>query len=71
AVLDNGPGIPEDVQARLFDPFFTTKTDGMGMGLAISQKIVENHGGRLSASSHAGDGAVFRITLPSKGMEKT
>ena len=65
AVSDGGHGIPVEKLARVFEPFFTTKTSGMGMGLPISQNIIEIHGGRLWAENNAaGTGAVFRFTLP-------
>jgi signal transduction histidine kinase len=48
----------------LFDPFFTTKETGMGMGLPISQTILENHGGSIWADSTEGEGAVFYVRLP-------
>ena len=63
-VLDNGPGIPADLRARLFEPFFTTKTAGMGMGLSICRSIAENHGGQLSADNRSRGGAEFKLTLP-------
>lgn len=62
-VRDNGPGLPDAYQVRLFDPFFTTKVNGMGMGLTISQSIVEAHGGRLFAEDSAA-GTAFCICLP-------
>ena len=67
AVLDNGPGIPEDVQARLFDPFFTTARGrgGTGLGLHIVHNIVTNRlGGRIAISSDAACGVRFRMVLP-------
>jgi C4-dicarboxylate-specific signal transduction histidine kinase len=64
AVQDSGPGIaPESMQA-LFEPFYTTKESGMGMGLPISQTILENHGGTIWAESAPHGGAVFYIRLP-------
>ncbi|WP_328988056.1 PAS domain-containing sensor histidine kinase [Thiorhodovibrio winogradskyi] len=64
SVADNGPGIPSSRMARLFDPFFTTKETGMGMGLPISQTILDNHEGRIWAESSPGQGACFFISLP-------
>ncbi|HEY6630116.1 MAG TPA: ATP-binding protein [Rhizobiaceae bacterium] len=67
AVRDTGPGISTEHLQRLFEPFFSTKQDGMGMGLAICRTTVEAHGGRLTAESEVGNGAVFRATLPASG----
>jgi two-component system sensor kinase FixL len=64
AVADTGPGIPDEVASRLFKPFVTTKPGGMGIGLAISQSIVEAHGGSLGAAPNQGGGTVFRFRLP-------
>jgi signal transduction histidine kinase len=64
AVSDCGTGIPPDKVKRLFEPFFTTKPNGMGMGLAISQTIIEAHGGKIWAENNAARGAVFKFTLP-------
>jgi signal transduction histidine kinase len=61
---DSGTGIPSDLIGQIFEPFFTTKTSGMGMGLAISRKIVEAHGGRIEARNTASGGAEFSIYLP-------
>jgi PAS domain S-box-containing protein len=65
-VQDNGPGIPPGRMERLFDPFFTTKQAGMGMGLPISQTILENHEGRIWVESVLGRGSTFHVTLPVK-----
>ena len=64
AVRDSGPGIAPEMLERLFSPFATTKREGLGFGLAISRRIVEAHGGQLSAVAAPGGGAVFRFTLP-------
>jgi two-component system NtrC family sensor kinase len=65
-IADSGPGIPDEVIGRIFDPFFTTKPvgEGTGLGLSISYEILQKHGGRLTAESPAGGGAVFTVTLP-------
>ena len=63
-VEDTGPGIGQEVLERLFEPFYTTKDKGMGMGLPISQTIVEDHGGRIWADSTPGFGTCFHLVLP-------
>ena len=67
AVTDCGRGIPTDKVTRLFEPFFTTKPNGMGMGLAISQTIIEAHGGKIWGGNNSTGGAVFKFTLPANG----
>lgn len=62
-VSDKGPGLPHAVRERLFDPFFTTKPTGAGLGLPISQSIIESHGGRLWGENNPGGGATFHFTL--------
>jgi len=69
-VSDNGPGVPESIQAKLFQPFFSTKEEGTGLGLSIATRIVEEHGGWLDLKSREGQGATFIITLPA-GEEQT
>jgi PAS domain S-box-containing protein len=64
SVSDWGIGLPVDEAERIFDAFFTTKPQGTGMGLSISRRIIESHGGRLWGSPNAGRGAVFQFTLP-------
>ncbi|MGB5830948.1 MAG: ATP-binding protein [Thiohalocapsa sp.] len=64
SVRDNGPGIPPERMTHLFDPFFTTKETGMGMGLPISQTILENHDGEIWAESAPGVSTVFHVRLP-------
>ncbi|RWP16331.1 MAG: PAS domain-containing sensor histidine kinase [Mesorhizobium sp.] len=63
-VEDSGPGIADDVASQLFKPFVTSKPGGMGVGLSISKRIVEAHGGEISVSRNAAGGATFRFTLP-------
>jgi len=64
-VVDDGRGIPPEILPRIFDPFFTTKLRGVGMGLAIARKIVDAHGGQISAESAPGKGTSVRVWLPS------
>jgi len=67
AVIDNGPGIPQDRQQKIFEPFFSTKgLRGTGLGLAVTQRIVEEHGGRILVESAEGKGATFTIVLPAE-----
>jgi two-component system sensor histidine kinase HydH len=63
-VRDDGPGIARDVRARLFQPFVTGKADGVGLGLSICKRLIEAHGGRISAGDAPGGGTVVRFTLP-------
>jgi signal transduction histidine kinase len=62
-VRDNGPGFPPGSHGRLFEAFFTTKTRGTGLGLALCQRVIEEHGGRIRAGRD-GPGAEVIITLP-------
>jgi PAS domain S-box-containing protein len=67
-VSDNGPGMPEEVKAKIFTPFFSTKKKkGTGMGLAVVSRIVTSHGGTTTVESEPGKGATFRVTLPIQG----
>jgi len=63
-ISDTGPGISHDVQRRIFEPFFTTKARGTGLGLAVAQRIIEEHGGTIDVSSEIGEGTKFTIQLP-------
>ncbi len=64
-VEDNGPGIPADLQNQIFSPFFSTKTDGSGLGLSFSRRVVEMHDGDISFWSEPGS-TIFTLTLPEK-----
>jgi len=62
-IADSGPGIPKEIVERIFDPFFSTNKDGNGLGLAITQQIINAHNGQIKVNSVPG-GTVFRISLP-------
>ena len=61
---DDGPGIPPEEVDRVFQPFHTTRSDGTGLGLALVQRIVESHGGRIDLEPRPGLGAAFTVRLP-------
>jgi signal transduction histidine kinase len=63
-VRDRGPGVAPEVRARLFEPFFTTRANGTGLGLAVSRRIAEAHGGSLQLVEAPGPGATFELRLP-------
>jgi signal transduction histidine kinase len=66
SVEDSGPGIEPKKMSGVFDAFVTTKASGMGLGLALSQMIIERHDGQIVVVPGANNGAHFRITLPIK-----
>src|SRR5215831_11020758 len=68
-VRDSGPGLDPQHLDRLFEAFYTTKPHGLGLGLAISRRIIEAHGGQLWASPNTGPGATFQFTLPTGGKQ--
>ena len=65
-IRDTGTGIPEGVIQKIFLPFYTTKQEGIGLGLALVQKIIVSHGGNIEVESKEGEGSVFRIVLPAE-----
>jgi two-component system, sensor histidine kinase FlrB len=68
-VSDTGPGIPPGQEAKIFEAGFSTRAASPGLGLAVSRKIVEQHGGSLAAVNRAGAGASFRLTFPLEEQE--
>ncbi|QER42638.1 GHKL domain-containing protein [Thermodesulfobacterium sp. TA1] len=64
SVKDTGEGIPEEFQDKVFEPFFTTKVTGSGLGLACVEKIVREHGGKITFFSKKGEGTEFKVYLP-------
>ncbi|HCT85759.1 MAG TPA: PAS domain-containing sensor histidine kinase, partial [Candidatus Margulisbacteria bacterium] len=65
-IADTGKGMSKDTRDNLFKPFFTTKENGTGLGLAVTRKIIEDHGGKISVESELGTGSNFNIYLPRK-----
>lgn len=63
-IEDNGVGIKDEHKNRVFDPYFTTKSEGTGLGLSLSAKIIEEHGGTISLESEAGKGTAVTVQLP-------
>ena len=70
-MIDRGSGIEPKNLENIFNPFFTTKPEGIGFGLAIVSKIVNEHGGRITCESERGRGTTFRIALPLDGTPAT
>ncbi len=70
-VVDDGPGIAEEVLPLIFEPLFTTKTRGTGLGLAIVHALVQKHGGTLTVRSEVGQGTEFLIELPAEALAKS
>jgi two-component system, NtrC family, sensor histidine kinase HydH len=68
---DNGPGIPAEDRERVFTPYFSTKTTGFGLGLAITKKIVEDHGGRIYATAAPIGGTEMVMELPLPAARST
>ncbi len=66
-VQDDGPGIVEELAAKIFDPFFSTKEGGTGLGLALTHQIIRDHGGSIRVESQPGHGAAFIVALPVAG----
>jgi signal transduction histidine kinase/GAF domain-containing protein len=64
SICDTGVGIPSDQLERIFQPFFTTKAHGIGLGLAITRRLVEDHGGYIRVEGHFGYGATIAVRLP-------
>ena len=70
SVADSGKGMTAEQLQAIFTPYFTTKADGTGLGLAVVQNIVEQHGGTIHAESAPGEGALFTLYLPVNGQQK-
>jgi len=69
SVTDTGPGIPEEIRAKIFTPFFTTKPEGTGLGLALVEKAMAAHGGSVDLESAALRGTTFTLSFPAGGRE--
>jgi signal transduction histidine kinase len=63
-IVDNGPGIPEDIRERIFDPLFSTKSFGVGLGLPLVRQIVDQHSGEISVDTTLGEGTTITMTIP-------
>lgn len=70
-ISDTGPGIRKDIMDKLFQPFSTTKPKGTGLGLAITKRLIELHGGKISAMNNPDRGATFIVSLPIDHSKKT
>lgn len=68
-IADTGVGIPPELVAKIFEPFFTTKSSGTGLGLAVSQKLIQRYHGHITVTSAPGKGTTFTIVLPTVGRD--
>jgi len=71
AIIDRGVGIPAGLTEQIFNPFFTTKSDGVGLGLAIVSKVIDEHGGKIRVESEPGSGSIFLVDLPETTPSQT
>ena len=70
-VEDDGAGIPEEIRHRIFEPFFSFgKAEGIGLGMAIAQRIAQEHGGKVEVEDRLGGGTRVRFLLPARGHEE-
>jgi len=67
-VEDSGPGVPPEMREQIFNPFFTSKTDGVGLGLSIVAKIVDDHRGTIRLENNTSRGARFHVFFPQAGL---
>ena len=70
SITDTGSGIAADLQEKIFQPFFTTKGKGTGLGLAVSKRIVVEHGGSIEVANHISGGVTFTVILPVKSSDR-
>ncbi len=68
-ITDTGPGLGDEVIEKLFDPYYTTRKEGTGLGMAITHRIVTEHGGAVTAGNQPGGGARFTVSIPLAGAE--
>jgi C4-dicarboxylate-specific signal transduction histidine kinase len=67
-VEDSGPGVPPELREQIFNPFFTSKKDGVGLGLSIVAKIVDDHRGTIRLEGNSPHGARFHVFFPQVGL---
>lgn len=67
-ITDTGVGIPPENIKNIFNPFFSTREDGLGFGLALANKIINDHGGVIKVTSEEGKGSTFSVYLPIKRL---
>ena len=69
-VRDNGLGMDAETRDKIFEPFFTSKRGGNGLGLPITRKLVDAHGGQIEVTSKVGAGSEFLVTLPKQTSQR-